>query len=60
MSRKSTKEAKTKMLFLRATPELRRKIEETAAAKDRPMSWLIEYYVKLGLSIEENQLKEAR
>lgn len=43
------------MILVRVHPDLKRKIQEAAAAKDRTISWPVEHYVKLGLGMKESQ-----
>lgn len=50
---------RTEQMAFRLDPELRQRIEEMADLRERTMSWLIESYIKMGLSLE-GQIGEER
>jgi predicted transcriptional regulator len=46
------------ILTFRANPTVREKLAKVAAAIDRPVSWLIEFYVTTGLE-REHQIQST-
>lgn len=44
------KPKKTERLTLRMDPELRKRIEQVAARRDRSKNWLVLHYIEAGLS----------